>query len=376
MTQTIAILGVAIALSLESGTAQVITSPPTGLNKRYSTTYSYTKYLWLSQYNIHILGTANVSDWFMRESYGMLNNVMGAMRPEKRAAFSGHQALLITDLDPDLTFLGGGGPVGQRNTGSLGWSLFNEALVCTSYTDILYPNSAAVFRGWETPIHEFGHTIELTLNLTGRTLALMKANFAPTVAPYPAETYAWAVEQWFQDTPVKYRSNLEVWKKNYLAEVFNTSNTWTPVYTQRPLALPVGPLGFTYCVGEGLAVNLWGVNDVAYGANGTFAYLTNRTGYIAFNVATFGYDPYPNVRKSGFYRLKSSIVPPPGYTLCANEGGSFTLPGLSSVAYGSYGNFKFLTGRTGNVTFNPSVFGGDPNYGSLKNGFYKLGSTQ
>ena len=374
MTQTIAILGVAIALSLESGTAQVITSPPTGLNKRYSTTYSYTKYLWLSQYNIHILGTATVSDWFMRESYGMINNMMGAMLPSKRAAFSGFQALMITNFDPDLTFLNS--LAGHRNTGNAGWSLFNEALVRTTAKDTLYPNSTAVFRGWETPIHEFGHAIELTLGLGARTTAIYSANNGKDSDAVAAERYAWAVEQWFAVRPGSYRARLATWERNYLAEVFDTSNTWQPLYTERPVAVPVGPLGFTYCVGEGLAVNLWGVNDVAYGANGTFAYLTNRTGYIAFNVATFGYDPYPNVRKSGFYRLKSSIVPPPGYTLCANEGGSFTLPGLSSVAYGSYGNFKFLTGRTGNVTFNPSVFGGDPNYGSLKNGFYKLGSTQ
>jgi hypothetical protein len=69
MTQTIAILGVGIALSLESGTAQVITSPPTTLVKKYSTTYNYKKYIWMPQYQIHIIGTATVSDWFMRESY-------------------------------------------------------------------------------------------------------------------------------------------------------------------------------------------------------------------------------------------------------------------------------------------------------------------
>ena len=375
MTQTIAILGVAIALSLESGTAQVITSPPTGLNKRYSTTYSYTKYLWLSQYNIHILGTAKVSDWFMRETYGMLNNVMGAMRPEKRLAFLGHQALLITNLDPDLTFMQGA--VGQRNTGGIGFSIFNEALVCTTARDTYYLASpTASFRGWETPIHEFGHSIELTLNLQARTKTLYDTNLGSGSDAVAAERYAWGVEKWFQVTPDRIRGNFTTWEMTYFAEVFNTSNTWTPVYTQRPLAVPVGPLGFTYCVGEGQGVNLWGVNDVAYGANGSFVHRTNKTGNIFFNNSTFSYDPYPGFKKYGFYRLNSSIVPPQGYTLCANQGETFTLPGLSSVAYGSNGNFKFLTGRTGSVTFNATVFGGDPNFGSLNSGFYKLGSTQ
>jgi hypothetical protein len=378
MAQTIAILGVGIVLSLESGTAQVITSPPTALAKKYSTTYNYKKYLWMPQYNIHIIGTATVSDWFMRESYWMINNVMGAMLPVHRAKFSGHQALLVTNVDPDLSFLGGA--VGQRNTGSIGWSCFNEALVGTTAQDTYNLGAAAEFRGWETPIHEFGHSIELTLGLGDTTVATYQANNAPFNPLYPGELFAWSLEKWFAVRPANYRSQLPTWQRNYLATVFNVNNTWSPAYAQRPTAVPVGPLGFYYCAGEGQPVNLWGVNDVAYGANtiySNFAYLTNRTGVLYFNPPTFGYDPYQNVLKAGFYRLKSNIVAPPGYTLCADEGGTYTLPGVSSVAYGSNGNFKFFRGQPkgSRITFNSTVFGGDPNYGVLKNGFYKLGSS-
>lgn len=379
MTQTIAILGVGIALSLESGTAQVITSPPTTLVKKYSTTYNYKKYLRIPQYNIHIIGTAGVSDWFMLESYGMISNVMNAMLPAKRAAFSGHQALLVTNADPDLYSLGLSPYVGHRNTGMVGWSMFNEAIVCTNAADTINFNTVAIYRGWETPIHEFAHSVELTLGLRDTTVATYNANGGLTNPLYPGEHFSWAAEKWFSVRKETYRSQLTTWESNYLATVFNIYDPWGPTNAERPQAVPVGPLGFYYCAGEGQAVNLWGINDVAYGANtaySNFAYLTNRTGYLAYNVPTFGYDPYPNVLKAGFYRLKSNIIPPPGYTLCADEGGSFVLPGLSSVAYGSNGNFKFLRGRAAysRITFNTTQFGGDPNYGVLKNGFYKLGS--
>lgn len=40
--------------------------------------------------------------------------------------------------------------------------------------------------------------------------------------------------------------------------------------------------------------------NVAYGANGKFAYKTGVTGTITFSPKTFGYDPLPNVVKGGF----------------------------------------------------------------------------
>jgi hypothetical protein len=313
-------------------------------------------------------------------SYWMIYNVMGAMLPAQRAKFSGHQALLVTNVDPDLYSLGLSPYVGHRNTGMSGWSMFNEAIVATTSADIMYPGTTPVFRGWETPIHEFGHSIELTLGLGDTTVATYQVNNAQFNPLYKGELFAWSLEKWFAVRPANYRSQLPTWQRNYLATVFNVSNTWSPSYAQRPTAVPVGPLGFFYCAGEGQAVNLWGINDVAYGANtiySNFAYLTNRTGVLYFNVPTFGYDPYQNVLKAGFYRLKSNIVAPPGYTLCADEGGTYKLPGLSSVAYGSNGNFKFFRGQPegARITFNPTVFGVDPNPGVLKNGFYKLGSS-
>jgi hypothetical protein len=67
----------------------------------------------------------------------------------------------------------------------------------------------------------------------------------------------------------------------------------------------VGPAGYTYCASEGGRFRLPGLSNVAYGINGKFFYKTGVSGTITFNNSTFGGDPVPNVRKYGFYRIKS-----------------------------------------------------------------------
>ena len=63
-----------------------------------------------------------------------------------------------------------------------------------------------------------------------------------------------------------------------------------------------GPAGYTWCAKEGDTYTLSGTNDVAYGANGNYCYLTGKTGAINFSFATFGSDPAPGVVKSGYYK--------------------------------------------------------------------------
>ena len=135
-----------------------------------------------------------------------------------------------------------------------------------------------------------------------------------------------------------------------------------------------GPAGYTWCSGEGGSFSLPGTCDVAYGANGVFIYLYNQTGVVTFNPSTFGSDPVPNVVKSGFYKLSTPTVTPvgpQGFTWCASEGGSYTLSGLSDVAYGVDGQFSYSRNKTGTITFSNAVFG-DPAPGVSKGGFYKL----
>ncbi len=66
---------------------------------------------------------------------------------------------------------------------------------------------------------------------------------------------------------------------------------------------------------------------------------------------------------------------PPGYTYCANEGDSFTLPAKSDLAYGTNNQFAYLFNQTGTVTFSNPFFGNDPAPGVPKKGYYKLVDT-
>ena len=376
MSQIVAVCSVGIALSLESGTAQttsslVITSPPVGSQTSIlAPKYPAAKYLKIEKYNIHILGSSTVSDWFMLETYDVLNNIVGAMKnPTDRAKFSGFQAVLITDLDPDLKTTGISSLAGHRNSGGNGWSLFNESMVRVSAVDSLYPSAPAVYRGWETPIHEFGHAVEATLNLFERTKAYHAAYLQPTSGVELQESYAWGLQTWFPTASGGSRSNLAPWKYLYLAETFDANNTWKPTFGPRPAWQPVGPLGFTLGTGQDGGIQMVSQGDVAFGANGKFNYIPAWTGGINCNVSTFG-DPCVGVYKCGFYRYNSSIIPPAGYTYCAADTGSFNLLNASDVAYGSHGNFRYLHNKTGSVSFNTSTFG-DPNIGVLKGGFYK-----
>jgi beta-glucanase (GH16 family) len=139
------------------------------------------------------------------------------------------------------------------------------------------------------------------------------------------------------------------------------------VYQDSPS--PVGPAEYSYCAPENATCALPGVSDVAYGANGAFSYKYGVSGTITFNNVTFG-DPIPGVVKAGFYKLSASPVGPAGYTYAAGENGSFSLPGVSDVAYGANGAFNYKYGVSGTITFDDATFG-DPIFGVVKAGFYR-----
>lgn len=66
-----------------------------------------------------------------------------------------------------------------------------------------------------------------------------------------------------------------------------------------PPTTPTGPSGYTFCSWENQRCNFSGVQDVAYGANGAFAYRYALSGGIDCNNATFG-DPINGVVKACF----------------------------------------------------------------------------
>lgn len=64
------------------------------------------------------------------------------------------------------------------------------------------------------------------------------------------------------------------------------------------------PTGYTWCAADNNSYNFGSTSvDVAYGANGHYNYLTNKSGTITFNTDTFG-DPLPGGAKAGYYKIR------------------------------------------------------------------------
>ncbi len=95
----------------------------------------------------------------------------------------------------------------------------------------------------------------------------------------------------------------------YRARATNGSGDSTNSNTDSATTLastPVGPAGYTYVVIENQSYDFGTqIVDVAYGANGTFNYLSGKTGIVTFDNTTFG-DPLPGSTKYGFYKLAAA----------------------------------------------------------------------
>ncbi len=94
-------------------------------------------------------------------------------------------------------------------------------------------------------------------------------------------------------------------KANYVEFRYGAGGTTPP--TPTPPAptptptTPTGPANYTFCAWENQRCNFSGAQDVAYGANGSFAYRYNVSGGIDCNNAVFG-DPAYGILKACFTR--------------------------------------------------------------------------
>lgn len=123
---------------------------------------------------------------------------------------------------------------------------------------------------------------------------------------------------------------------------------------------------WTACTTEGGTCILTGSNDIAYGANGRFAYRFNISGSVTFNNAVFG-DPAPGVPKSGYFKPAS----PNNWLWCAREGEICALAGNHDLAFGNNGTYNYKSNLVGPVTYNNATFG-DPLPGVQKVGYYRM----
>jgi hypothetical protein len=206
---------------------------PSVFNAWYSARYTITKYLHIGQYDIHVGGTANVTDWMVTETCKLLENIVAAMEdPADRAQFAGHNSTLITDDDPDLFN-------GWRNTGGDGHSLFNEVLVCNTACDTIGGTCGpGKYREWNTPVHEFGHAVEITLGKESESAAI----YQPP-GPNPQEEFAWSTQQWFSSASNLNldRDDMPQWEYDYMATVWDPANTWLPTCPDPPGPTPGTP---------------------------------------------------------------------------------------------------------------------------------------
>ncbi len=78
-----------------------------------------------------------------------------------------------------------------------------------------------------------------------------------------------------------------------------------------------GPAGYTYCVSENGSFTFAQPANIAYGANGNYAYQNSQSGTVTFNNARFG-DPAPGVVKSGWFKALAPLPPTPPSLSAAN----------------------------------------------------------
>ena len=138
----------------------------------------------------------------------------------------------------------------------------------------------------------------------------------------------------------------------------------------------------TASAGAGGTISPSGSVKVTQGYPQTFT-ITANAGYIisavivdGASVGVVGSYSFYNVTAAHTISASFSalVVGPAGYTWCASENGSFTLPGTCDVAYGANGSFNYLYGQTGTITFNNGTFK-DPISGVVKAGFYRTSAV-
>ena len=113
---------------------------------------------------------------------------------------------------------------------------------------------------------------------------------------------------------------------------------------------------WSQCAVENADCAVSGTKNVRYGAGDTYVTRSVK-GSIACSNAGFGVDPVPGVVKH--------CDAAPGWTACADEGGTCSVSGAMVVQYGSAGKFAYKV-ATDSVACTVAAFGVDPNPGAAK----------
>jgi len=182
---------------------------------------------YIEEYGVHIVGTAGVSPEMLPRVHDLILHMLDSLAdPRHQVLFEDHYVLVITDDDPEVP----GGVPGQRNTGSAVATVINEALVCQTSVDSQRPDATPVYRGWDTPIHEFGHSLEDVLQLGARSDAVFSRSVSSYDVSVAREYFAWTMQAWFdseQDNGTT-RADLGSDEREYFATIFRQDDSWRP----------------------------------------------------------------------------------------------------------------------------------------------------
>ena len=216
-----------------SVTASDITAPPTGVQTELVDYYAVTKYLKVQTPEVHIFGTNGVSDWMMVRTHEMAEHVLAQLNSASdRNRFSGHHIFAITDDDPTVP----NGWPGQRNTGGAQYTIVNEVLVCATAVDTIRPDDPAIYRAWDTPVHEFGHAVELVLDLRETSIEIHERWDPGYSVEVSGEYFAWASQFWFNAglTGACGVDALQPYDAQYFLGIFSGEEIWRPSCAGRP----------------------------------------------------------------------------------------------------------------------------------------------
>ncbi len=189
--------------------------------------YEVDSYLQMEEFGVHIYGSPGVHAWTLAGTYRMAEAMIGALvRQQDRDAFDDYEIFVITNGQPDI-----GSIPGHKNTGTQSWAVINQHIICATAVDTIRPDSAAEYRAWDTPIHEFGHGIEHALQLESRSDETYGAidGYNPIVG---REYFAWTTQSWFnadrQQSGTDYRETIPEPGRSYFASLFDEDMFWTP----------------------------------------------------------------------------------------------------------------------------------------------------
>lgn len=211
-----------------------ITTPPAGANTAYAGTYDFTKYLTNSKYQVKIFGTSGVHDWTMVKINEMVTRIIDSIKNEpSRKIFINHEVLVITDNDPAIPYA----HPGQRNGGGHKVTIINQELICQTAVDTINPTAPAAYREWDTPVHEFGHSVELQLDIRDQTVEFHRNNNPDYVPASDAEYFASATQSWFSSdyTYHRTRNSIAAFERAYMGTIYAEEVVWVPSCTGRPI---------------------------------------------------------------------------------------------------------------------------------------------